>query len=221
MRVDLHVHTQYSIDSLITPKTLIKIAQQRGLHGIAVTDHNTIQGGQCAKKNHSNQNLFVIVGSEIKTTLCEIIGLFLQENIDSTDPLTVLEAIHAQDAISVLPHPYRSFQIAPFPREFLRHIDVIEGYNARTRYRKNQQAVELASSVNKPISAGSDAHFYQELGRATTIFPDTFISEDTIRKTLLNGENTIEIINSNYLRATPYIFLSGVYGRIRRAFTPY
>jgi hypothetical protein len=38
---------------------------------------------------------------------------------------------------------------------------------------------------------------------------------------LLNGENTIEIINSNYLWATPYIFLSGVYGRIRRAFTPY
>ena len=104
MRVDLHVHTQHSIDSRIHPKTLIKAARLKGLHGIAVTDHNTIRGGQDAK-SHSRQDLLIIVGSEIKTTICEIIGLFLQKNIDSTDPYKVLEAIRDQNGISVLPHP--------------------------------------------------------------------------------------------------------------------
>ena len=217
MRVDLHVHTQYSIDSRITPKTLIKVARVRGLHGIAVTDHNTIRGGQDAK-SHSQQDFLVIIGSEIKTTVCEIIGLFLHENIDSTDPYKVLEAIHDQNGISVLPHPYRYLQTTSFPQEFLRLIDVIEGYNSRTQHRKNQQAVDLASSTNKPICAGSDAHFYQELGRATTIFPDIVTTEDAIRKALLNREVTTEIIDNNYLLAAPYIVLSGVYGRIRHAF---
>jgi hypothetical protein len=196
----------------------VKVARQWGLHGIAVTDHNTIRGGRDAQKINSNQDLLVIVGSEIKTTMCEIIGLFLQENIDSHDPFAVLDAIHAQDAISVLPHPYRSFRSTAFPQELLRRIDVIEGYNSRTRSSKNQQAVDLASSSNKPVTAGSDAHFYQELGRATTIFPNMLLTEDNIRKTLLNGEINTDIINRNYLHAVPYIFLSGVYGRIRRGF---
>ena len=219
VRVDLHVHTRYSIDSRITPKTLIKVACLKGLHGIAVTDHNTIQGGQDAKR-HSQQDFLVIVGSEIKTTTCEIIGLFLQENIDSTDPYKVLEAIQDQNAISVLPHPYRSIRSPSFPQEFLRLIDVIEGYNSRTQHKNNQLAVDLASRTKKPICAGSDAHFYRELGRATTIFPDMTMTEDTVRKALLNGDTTTKIINSNYLQAAPYIFLSGVYGRIRYVCNP-
>jgi predicted metal-dependent phosphoesterase TrpH len=206
------------MDSLITPKTLIKVARQWRLHGIAVTDHNTIRGGRETQKINSNQDLLVIVGSEIKTTTCEIIGLFLQENIDSHDPFAVLDAIHAQDAISVLPHPYRSFRSTAIPQELLRRIDVIEGYNSRTIPRKNQLAVDLASSMSKPINAGSDAHFYRELGRATTIFPNVLLTEDNIRKTLLKGEINTEIINRNYLHAVPYIFLSGVYGRIRHGF---
>lgn len=220
MRVDFHVHTRYSIDSLITPKTLIKVARQRGLHGIAVTDHNTIRGGRETQKINSTQDLLVIVGSEIKTTTCEIIGLFLQETIDSYDPFVVLDAIHAQDAISVLPHPHRSFRSTAFPQELLHRIDVIEGYNSRTISRKNLQAVDLASSLSKPITAGSDAHFYQELGRATTIFPRMLLTEDNIRKTLLKSETKTEIITRNYLHAIPYIFLSGVYGRIRHGFHP-
>jgi len=217
VRVDLHVHTHHSIDSRITPKTLIKAARLKGLHGIAVTDHNTIRGGQDAK-SHSQPDFLVIVGSEIKTTMCEIIGLFLQEDIDSTDPYTVLETIHDQNGISVLPHPFRYLQTTSFPQDFLQLIDVIEGYNSRTHHRKNQQAVGLALRTNKSICAGSDAHFYHELGRAATIFPNTAMSEDAIRKAFLNSSVTTEIIDNNYLQAAPYIVLSGVYGRIRHIF---
>jgi hypothetical protein len=217
VRVDLHVHTQYSIDSRIAPKALLKVARLKGLHGIAVTDHNTIRGGQDAK-SHSQQDFPVIIGSEIKTTMCEIIGLFLHENIDSTDPYVVLDAIRDQNGISVLPHPYRYLQ-TPFPHEFLSLIDVIEGYNSRTQHRRNQQAVDLALRMKKPICAGSDAHFYQELGRASTLFQDTVVTEDAMRKALLNGEVITEIIGNNYFLAAPYIVLSGLYGRFKHVFS--
>ena len=44
VKVDLHVHTIYSRDSLITPKDLVFYAKKRGLTAVAITDHNTVEG---------------------------------------------------------------------------------------------------------------------------------------------------------------------------------
>lgn len=41
---DLHVHSSYSPDSLITPKDLVFYAKKRGLTAVAVTDHDRIEG---------------------------------------------------------------------------------------------------------------------------------------------------------------------------------
>ena len=38
---DLHLHTHYSADACGSPEDMIEAAKQRGLSGIAVTDHNT------------------------------------------------------------------------------------------------------------------------------------------------------------------------------------
>ena len=43
IKADLHVHTTYSKDSLITPKDLIYYAKKRGLNAVAVTDHNSLR----------------------------------------------------------------------------------------------------------------------------------------------------------------------------------
>jgi len=48
-KFDLHIHSSYSSDGLMNPKTIVKIAIKRHLSGIAVTDHNTIKGGLKAK----------------------------------------------------------------------------------------------------------------------------------------------------------------------------
>jgi len=45
MKYDLHIHSKYSHDSLLSPDNILKVARKRGLGGIAVTDHNTILGG--------------------------------------------------------------------------------------------------------------------------------------------------------------------------------
>ena len=39
--VDLHTHTFFSGDGVSSPEDLIASAQGKGLHGIAITDHNT------------------------------------------------------------------------------------------------------------------------------------------------------------------------------------
>ena len=55
-KYDLHIHTNYSSCSRINPKKLLKIAKKRGLDGIAITNHNTIQGGLEVKKLNKDKN---------------------------------------------------------------------------------------------------------------------------------------------------------------------
>lgn len=41
MYADLHVHTYYS-DGLVSPKDIFRMAKEKGLHTVAITDHDTI-----------------------------------------------------------------------------------------------------------------------------------------------------------------------------------
>ena len=78
LRIDLHVHTQYSPDSLTSPERLIKRCITTGIGCVAITDHNTICGALQIREMAAFQ---VIIGEEIGTKDGEIIGLFLEEAI--------------------------------------------------------------------------------------------------------------------------------------------
>lgn len=65
MKYDLHVHTYYS-DGLFSPATVVKNGIERGLDGIAITDHDSVLGIEEAiiySKNFENFN--VIPGIEL------------------------------------------------------------------------------------------------------------------------------------------------------------
>jgi predicted metal-dependent phosphoesterase TrpH len=44
VKADLHVHSAFSPDSMITPKDLVFYARKCGLNAVAVTDHNRVEG---------------------------------------------------------------------------------------------------------------------------------------------------------------------------------
>ena len=100
MKYDFHTHTKYSCDGYIEPKMLVKVAVKAGLSGIAVTDHNTVKGGLDAKK-YENNEIEVIVGSEILTDRGEVIGIFLTDEIKSKRFIDVVDEIKAQNGIVV------------------------------------------------------------------------------------------------------------------------
>ena len=41
--IDLHIHSFYS-DGSLSPKDLLKLGRHHGLHAMALTDHDTIEG---------------------------------------------------------------------------------------------------------------------------------------------------------------------------------
>ncbi len=217
---DFHVHSHFSRDANMVPEKLVRVATKKGLRGVAITDHNTIKGGVKAKKT-CGSHFFVVVGAEIRTDACEIIGLFLTEEVSSTDPFAVIDEIRDQNGITVLPHPFRSF-FPPHPQrrrgipvDILEKIDIIEAFNARSSVKANQQALALASTLKKPMIAGSDAHWYRELGRGKTLVaPCT--SEEDLRRNLLAGRTRIENTRNTFPQSTPFLVLSTLYGRIGR-----
>ena len=194
MKYDLHIHSRYSPDGVLDPEKIVRIATKRGLNGIAITDHNTIKGGIEAKK-YENEDFKVIVGSEISTDRGEIIGLFLSEEVKSKDVQDVISEIKDQNGIIIIPHPFDELRHSAFhpTEEDVKFIDAIEGFNSRCVFQKyNENAIKFAKKHDLMITAGSDAHFLNEIGNAGII-----TETEDIREAILKSD--VEIFGKKSL----------------------
>ena len=186
-RYDLHVHSCYSPCSNLKPKTILKIVRRLELDGIAITDHNTIKGGMAVKKENKEKGFEVIVGEEISTNRGEVIGLYLNEEIEKgIDFFEAIDLIKRQGGLVVIPHPF-SFGVIRKSVSSLNEakdkIDAIECFNGRCFFPwENSKAKKLAKKFDIACTAGSDAHFWFELGNGITMFEKKFSLIEAIRK---------------------------------------
>ena len=169
MKVDFHIHTKYSYDSLMEPDKIIRNAVKKGLDGIVICDHNTIRGGVEVDRHNTNLGLKIIVGAEIYTSVGDITGIFLHKEIVSRDFNDVIDEIRAQGGKVILNHPFKQHDLSKI--DFSK-IDYIEGYNGRLSIEYNEKAIELANKYKIPIISGSDAHLYNEIGNCFTLVND-------------------------------------------------
>jgi len=142
-----------------------------------------------ALSENKDEEFDLIIGAEIKTDFGDIIGLFLNEDIKSRSFYDVIYEIKSQDGLTVLPHPYRQHKN---PEKIVDQVDLIEGFNARTKKISNDKSYQLAKESECSIIAGSDAHLGFEIGRGVTIV------KDDIKKSLKNGRTEINGRESNY-----------------------
>jgi predicted metal-dependent phosphoesterase TrpH len=167
---DLHMHTSWSHDCQIEVADLVDHAEAEGLGAIAVTDHNAFGGAREAVELVRGRPLTVIPGEEVKTDeQGEVIGLFLSEEVPRGMSFAdTVAAIHAQDGLVYLPHPFDRLHAIPDAATLQRHlgeIDVFEVYNARLLFDAyNDEALRFATKYNLTMGAGSDAHVLQGVG---------------------------------------------------------
>lgn len=78
---DLHTHSTYS-DGTLTPAQLMKLAQEKGLSAIALSDHNTVAGLPNFVQAAENTDIEAVPGVEFSTEYqgmeLHILGLFIQ-----------------------------------------------------------------------------------------------------------------------------------------------
>jgi predicted metal-dependent phosphoesterase TrpH len=164
IRADLHIHTTYSSDSTVTPKTLVeKLVAHNFIKVAAVTDHDTVQGLNVTQKLASAYpDILIIPGVEISTAEGDLLILGTEEA--PPKPWTVesvLDYAREGDFVSVVAHPYREYGMGDLARNY--KVDAIEVLNGESSSHANKLAQELAKSMGLPGTAGSDAHQPSEL----------------------------------------------------------
>ena len=202
MNYDLHTHTKYSSRcGVAEPEHLVKVAISKGLDGIAVTDHDTIKGAIAAKKFETS-DFKVIIGCEVTTTNGELIGLFLQDEVKSRNPIEVIQEIHDQSGIVVVPHPFDRYRSARFNdlNMFLEQVDAIEVFNSRCISNRSNQlardfAIKYGTKYNLSMVGGSDAHYLNEVGLGYTRIDD--IEEDTKNDVINYVKDGLENANTD------------------------
>lgn len=176
LKIDLHVHTCYSPCSNLSLRTIERVARQRSLDVIAITDHNTIAGA--LEIMSCSAQLRVIVAEEIKTREGEIIGYFLTEQIPpALSVRDTIQEIRRQGGLVSIPHPFDILRTSRLGRtvleEIISDVDMIEVFNSRDLLQKTDTAFieEWKNRGIVPV-VGSDAHQRWEIGKACMMIDD-------------------------------------------------
>lgn len=168
LKIDMHVHSCYSADSVITPKEIVFYANKHGLNGLAITDHNRIDG---ALKIAAKTDLLVIPGIEIASADGHIIGLNITHPVpEKLSAEETVERIHSAGGIAVACHPF-GFLKGGLGNRVSSSFDAIEVINSSSiPFRiAVKKSLKVAARLGKPCLAGSDAHYGPEIGCAYTM----------------------------------------------------
>ena len=167
IKADLHVHTTYSNDSLITPKDLVFYAKKRGLNACAVTDHNYLEG---AFKIAEETDFLIIPGMEVSSADGHIVALNVKELIPrGLSANETVERIHKAGGIAIACHPYVFFK-GCLRNNVCEAFDAIEVINARAFPFGDsvRRAEEAAENFKLSRVAGTDAHYGPQIGYGYT-----------------------------------------------------
>jgi predicted metal-dependent phosphoesterase TrpH len=186
-RADLHVHTTYSNDSLITPKELVYYAKKNGLDAVAVTDHNYLDGAIKIAKD--TKNFLIIPGMEISSSEGHIIALNINEPIPrNLTAIETVERIHTVGGIAIAAHPSVNFK-GCLKNAVCNTFDAIEVINARAFpfQRSVKKATKAAEEFKLSKVAGTDAHYGPQIGYGYTVLDVEELTATAVTQAILQG----------------------------------
>jgi predicted metal-dependent phosphoesterase TrpH len=216
--VELHAHSSYSHDGRDSVRELLAAAERAGLDAIAVTDHDTIDGGLEGAALAEEYGLLGIPGIEVTSSAGHVIGLGVRTSIESGLSFgETLAAIRDAGGIAIVPHPFQESRHGVYAHvdgAELATADAIEVYNSRLiTGRSNRQAARFADRMEVPTIAGSDAHVSEMVGRAVTHVDAASLSVEDVLDAIVAGRTRTEG------RRTPWLVsLRQAVGNTRRRF---
>ncbi len=212
--MDLHFHSCYS-DGADPPEKIAEKARSLGI-GIAITDHNAIDGALAIDRY---KNLLSIPGIEVTSKQgahvlvyfyeARALQFFFEKEIEpflgrdrmSSIGLSMEEIVRragVYEALVIFPHPYCAMYTGicnPIfsperQRDLLAMADGVEVINAGNVKKWNLKCALLGFNLNKAITGGSDGHSIEQMGKSVTYAP---VAADRIAflEALRKGENRV------------------------------
>lgn len=190
-RYDLHVHTaERSACALSSAEEMCRTALERGLSGIALTDHDVWwPDDEIEILRAKFPSLAILAGAEV--ALAEGHFLVYVPGRPFVLPFTgsaaaLSDAVHGADGIVVWAHPFRYDPAMPrwIPRVSLDGIEVASG---NMNGEASERAAELARRRRLPPFRNSDAHHADRLGMFRNGLRSRIADEDGLIRAVRNG----------------------------------
>jgi predicted metal-dependent phosphoesterase TrpH len=169
LRIDCHVHTADSYDSTATAEGVVRRADEVGIDGFVVTDHDRIERSRRAASRASDFGLIGIPGVEVSTADGHLLAIGVNSPPAPGRPLgETVEAVRANGGVAVIPHPFQRSRHG-VPSAAIDDCDGVEVFNAHSLTGvRNWQAERFAAAHDYPRFGGSDAHRPTFVGRGVT-----------------------------------------------------
>jgi predicted metal-dependent phosphoesterase TrpH len=221
VRLDLHVHSQHSPDSLLTLEAIVSRLPSVGLHGFALTDHNTVDGHEeLAALRARRPELLIVPGVEVSTLEGHLLAYGVSIAPPSQRPVTeTIDWVRDRGGVCALAHPFRFSHGVGRTVAETACVSAIETANGHNSPGANRKAADVAARRHLGTTGGSDAHQPSDLGRAYTEFPPGTTTVDDVIRALRGGTMTATGRSLTTAGRVRYELRTAVL-RIRRGFRP-
>ena len=219
-KIDLHVHSRLSKSFAYDHSNLerlIRLGKRRGLDGFALTEHiHAVNFWDMHQWLHDNlphddggyrveRDFTVFPGAEV--TVAERVDFIVVGRLDELSnldnafrprlsewnhvpALELAEAAREQGLLLILAHPFRpGKEAAKLDERIFGLVHAVE-VNGRD-HGGERQVVALAERYSLPLSGGSDAHFYLQVGIRSTILPSDEMHPAEIREAFEAGRTGV------------------------------
>ena len=191
MLIDIHVHSSVSPCSRLELTEILTHARGRGLDGVCITDHDTMDARHSVMEGVQPDGLLLVVGMEYSTSQGDFLLFGPFEDLEPGLPATeMLHLVRNAGGAAIAAHPCRMVRPADPGLAAGGLLQAVELVNGRNSPHDNASARQWERGVIGnvlPRVAGSDAHTLQELGRAPTRFFKPVRSRGELIEALYKG----------------------------------
>ena len=208
LKMDSHIHSEYSPDSSSKIDDILKTAQKENIDVIAISDHNTVDGTSEVLRKTRNTDILAIPSIEISSSMGHILGFGCEENVArDLSPEETIDKIHDLGGLAIIPHPYCFYRHGLLHKRDYKDLkfDAIETKNARFIIGYcNRKAKKISKKENIPSLGASDAHYWKFVGDCYSLV-NAEKDIDSVFKAILknkveaHGKGTSNILLSKYL----------------------
>ena len=206
-RADLHCHSRYSVfkyfrrantrDCYNAPEDVYRIAKERGMSYVTLTDHDSIDGALYLLNNFPDMNDFFI-GEEVETYFPETgqrihIGVWGLTELQHReiqrlrrDIRELVPYMRSERLIFGVNHLFQNYRMknvaARYIAELLEMFDIFEALNGAMASFHNKMVQQLVNSVWKrgrraSMVGGSDAHTLKHVAKVHTVSKGETVSD--------------------------------------------